>query len=283
MPVFKLKLKNMLKKLFILIAIIFPLTIYGQVTAQFTTDKAADSYCLNDTISFTNTSSGSYVISHWDFGDGIETWTTNPLHVYQTTGSFTVTLTVTDASENTNSTSTTLTISQIPTVTITNNPITQTLTASSSSLVTYQWLYESDTTAETDSIVYYLESGLYTAIATNASGCSARKSINVSLGDSLSGDDSLEIIVKNNILTPDMLDGINDVLFIEGLAYYNSPCYVWVYNIWGQLVYYNPTYTNLGGFEGKDNRGRELDPGTYYYMIKSEGKKNTTGYIDLIR
>ncbi len=274
----------MIKKIILFFLSIMPITFFAQVTANFTVNNSDGNYCLNDTVLFTNTSTGDYVLSYWDFGDGVDTWTENPKHVYQSTGSFTVTLTVTDASENTSSTTMTLNINPSPDVSIINNEIEQSLTAVSvNDNLTFKWLFQADTTAETDSVIFYLESGLYTVVATNSYGCSDKASYNVNLNQDSTLNDSLQIIVKNNILTPDLNDGANDVLFIQGLNSYKNPCIVLVYNKWGQLIYYNEEYTNLGGFEGKDNDGNELDAGTYLYVIKSEGRKTTTGYVDLIR
>lgn len=46
---------------------------------------------------FTNTTSGSFVQASWTFGDGSMSTDMNPVHTYDSTGTYTVTLTVTDA------------------------------------------------------------------------------------------------------------------------------------------------------------------------------------------
>ncbi len=48
------------------------------------------------TVTFTNTSTGDYTSSLWDFGDGITSTLTNPTHTYTAAGVYTVTLTVSD-------------------------------------------------------------------------------------------------------------------------------------------------------------------------------------------
>jgi gliding motility-associated-like protein len=49
--------------------------------------------CANDSVTFTNGSTGGGSLDwQWDFGDGIFSFATNPIHVYATSGSFTVTL-----------------------------------------------------------------------------------------------------------------------------------------------------------------------------------------------
>ncbi len=46
------------------------------------------------TVQFTNTSSGPYTFSLWDFGDGITSTLTHPGHAYSAVGTYTVTLSV---------------------------------------------------------------------------------------------------------------------------------------------------------------------------------------------
>lgn len=270
-------------KLFLIIILFIPSLAFSQLTASF---SSSTPLCLGDTVFFTNNSTGTYTLSHWVFGDGTDTWTDNPKHIFQSTGNFSVQLTIIDGSGVSDNTSSSLTINPVPSILIVNNTLLQSLTASSAQTnLTYKWMFNADTTAESDSVIYYLESGKYSAIATNSFSCSAKASISINLDTNTNSnpEDSLKIIVKNNILTPDIQDGANDVLFIDGLSLFIADCNVTVYNKWGQMVYQNNNYTNLGGFEGKDNRGRNLDAGTYYYIIKSQGRKSATGYVDLIR
>jgi PKD repeat protein len=46
------------------------------------------------TVTFTNLSTGVYTTSMWDFGDGMSSTLTSPIHTYVTTGTYTVTLTI---------------------------------------------------------------------------------------------------------------------------------------------------------------------------------------------
>lgn len=276
----------MSKHFYLIFLMLMPTFIFGQVTADFTTDNSSGEYCLGDTVFFTNTSSGSYVISYWDFGDGYDTWAENPYHIFENTGSYSVSLTVTDSSGASSSTSASISVADVPSLSLTDDAILQSITAQSiDQNLTYEWMFNGALTAETDSVVYYLESGTFTAIATSLNGCSTSASIEIKIGGDtpVNPEDTLKIIVKNNILTPGVQDGANDILFIDGLSTYSTPCNVTIFNKWGQLVYQNTEYTNFGGFEGKDNNGRELDAGTYYYVIKNENRKTATGYIDLIR
>jgi PKD repeat protein len=64
------------------------------VTADFTASPASGPSPLM--VTFTNTSTGEYITSRWDFGDGITSTLTSPTHTYTAAGIYTVTLTVGD-------------------------------------------------------------------------------------------------------------------------------------------------------------------------------------------
>ncbi len=277
-----IKKTKMCKRNIFFFLFFLPVVLNAQLTASFTYNGAN---CAGDSIFFSNTSSGNYKLSHWFFGDTTDTWVQNPVHIFLTSGVYNVKLVIIDASGNTNSFSKNITINPKPKVKIIQNAVNKTLIAvSDEKNLTYLWLFNSDTTTETDSVIYYLESGVYSVIVTNGNSCSSKDSIKIDLNSANADEqDSLKIIVKNNILTPSLEDGANDVLFIDGLASYNAPCQVVIFNRWGQIVYRNDNYSNIKGFRGKNNKGRDLVAGTYYYIIKSEGRKTATGYIDIIR
>ena len=67
-------------------------TVYERVQAGFVYSPTAGTAPL--TVVFTNTSSGDYVSSHWDFGDGGTGTQMHPTHTYTQAGSFSVTLRV---------------------------------------------------------------------------------------------------------------------------------------------------------------------------------------------
>ena len=75
-------------------------------------------------------------------------------------------------------------------------------------------------------------------------------------------------------------DGINDTWYIQNIQ--NFPgSEVFVYNIYGQLVYNKKDYTN--DWKGTYN-GSDLPDGTYYYILKFENSpKIRKGSIDIIR
>ncbi len=62
-----------------------------EVTANFTATPTEGIAPLEAT--FTNTSTGTLTANLWDFGDGATSTITNPVHIYNTAGVYTVTLT----------------------------------------------------------------------------------------------------------------------------------------------------------------------------------------------
>ncbi len=279
----------MFKKLIIsILALSFVLNFksYGQLNAQITVDHSDLTYCVGDTVWFTNSSTGNYVTSHWFFGDGTDTWTQNPFHIYLTAGSYTVKLVITDTSGNSDSTTITLTVNPRPHLELINDQQNSRLIAQvdDPANTTFQWYFNNQLTQNTDDTIYYYESGNYAVVATNQYGCSDSAGIDITVSGSstTSPGDTLSIQVANNVLTPNN-DGVNDVLFIVGLSTFTAPCKVLIYNQNGILVYRNDHYTNLGGFDGHSTSGKLLPAGTYYYIITSKGRKTATGFIDLIR
>ncbi|MGV8049253.1 MAG: PKD domain-containing protein [Anaerolineaceae bacterium] len=68
------------------------ITVYKAIKAGFSGDPISGIVPL--TVKFTNTSTGNYDISNWDFGDGATSSEHNPTHTYQEADSYTVRLTV---------------------------------------------------------------------------------------------------------------------------------------------------------------------------------------------
>lgn len=75
-------------------------------------------------------------------------------------------------------------------------------------------------------------------------------------------------------------DGINDAWYIQNIQNYSGN-EVFVYNIYGQLVYNKKDYTN--DWKGTYNGG-DLPDGTYYYILKFDNtSKIRKGSVDIIR
>jgi PKD repeat protein len=69
------------------------ITVYTPVVAGFTAAPTEGPAPL--IVAFTNTSTGDYDQSFWDFGDGFTSGDTDPIHTYTAPGSYAVSLTVT--------------------------------------------------------------------------------------------------------------------------------------------------------------------------------------------
>ena len=88
-----------------------------------------------------------------------------------------------------------------------------------------------------------------------------------------------------NLLSPNQ-DGKNDFLFIENIEAYPESLVI-IYDRWGTKVYEVSGYKNsmeesFRGFGNLRNKN-ELTEGTYYFVIRSEGEKLTSGFFELMR
>jgi PKD repeat protein len=85
----------------------FGMGIYNSApVAPVASFTAPTSACVNTTVTFSNTSTGTPTSYLWNFGDGQTSTLANPTHTYATSGSYTVTLTVTNTAGNNSTTST---------------------------------------------------------------------------------------------------------------------------------------------------------------------------------
>lgn len=72
-------------------------------------------------------------------------------------------------------------------------------------------------------------------------------------------------------------DGMNDTFDLSGMAV----GYVKIFNRYGMKVYEKADYANQ--WNGKDDHGRELPSGTYYYQVQLQSGKTKTGWVYLQR
>lgn len=133
------------------ILLFFSLWLFGakaeaQITAAFTYTPASG--CSPQVVSFTNTSTGSYTSSSWNFGNSATSVLTNPSTSYTSPGTYTVTLTVSGSSGSKTVTHSVI-IYPAPTVSLAFTPsigcdpltvnFTPTVTAGTPGSVTYYW------------------------------------------------------------------------------------------------------------------------------------------------
>lgn len=255
---------------------------HAQITADFT--ATPETACTGSIVTITvNNNSSDYKTAQVEFGDGIDTYGNDLKHIYTSSGTFNISLRLllndnTWTAKQTKS----VTIGDTPELTIEDNPAAALITATVSSGASLTWSRNDVALTITTSTLYYMESGTYSVTATNDNGCSVTESVKVKYEKEAENDDT-QIRVANNVITPGIRDGINDVLVIEDVDNYTAPCSVQIFDKRGKLVYTNHKYTNTDGFQGLDDDGNELFAGTYYYVIKSQGKKGCTGFVDLIR
>lgn len=255
---------------------------HAQITADFT--ATPETACTGSIVTITvNNNSSDYKTAQVEFGDGIDTYGNDLKHIYMSAGTFNISLRLllndnTWTAKQTKS----VTIGDTPELTLEDNPAAALITATVSSGASLTWSRNDVALSITTSTLYYMESGTYSVTATNDNGCSVTKSVKVKYEKETENDDT-QIRVANNVITPGIRDGINDVLVIEDVDNYTAPCSVQIFDKRGKLVYTNHKYTNTDGFQGLDDDGNELFAGTYYYVIKSQGKKGCTGFVDLIR
>jgi gliding motility-associated-like protein len=78
-------------------------------------------------------------------------------------------------------------------------------------------------------------------------------------------------------------DGLNDIFEIDNIDQF-GPNHVYIYNRWGQLLWDKTGYDNKTVFwDGKDNKGNALSPGTYFYIIEVDGRKTQKHWIELTK
>ena len=265
---------------------------------ELTVDKTV--MCSSETVSFTLIEHHPILYVKVFFGDKdkngneifsyiTENTSSTPLeHIYLQAGEYTVTF-QSWYKDGTSDESTTeaakITIKEMPDLTLSDDQKASKLIAESSNADAFSWYSidrKGNTTQlqNTSSTLNYMESGEYMVTASK-NGCEISQTKVVTYQKNMLADFS-QIIVVNNVLTPNN-DGINDVLEIEDLGEYDEPCIIKVFSKTGKLVYENNNYTNTDGFQGKDKDGNDLYAGTYYYVIKSIGRKGVTGFVDIIR
>jgi PKD repeat protein len=132
------------------------------------------------TATFTDASTdsdGTIVRRQWNYGDGVNSSTTNPLHTYATAGTYTVTLTVTDNGGYSNTKTATVTVAAgsnvapVANFTSTTSNLTATFTDSSSdsdgSIASRSWNFGDGTTSTvTNPSKTYAAAGTYTVTLT---------------------------------------------------------------------------------------------------------------------
>jgi gliding motility-associated-like protein len=261
------------------------ISIAPLVVAQFETPPTG---CVPYTAQFNNTSIAGQTFL-WNFGDNTTSTATNPVHLYNTPGSYTITLIANDPNTCNLSDTTTFVINVFPipvsNFTFTPDPPVENTQTSFNNLaspdaVNFKWLFgDGDsliTTSRSQVKHQYNATGTYNAclIAINSAGCADTlcqpvRAVVVALVD------------VPNAFTPQRGD-VNSVVFARGFGITKIRFIIW--NRWGQKVF--ETNDKNIGWDGK-YKGAIQPMDVYAYTLDVEffdGTKTTKkGDITLIR
>jgi len=260
------------------------LRIASNVKAAFTVAQG----CAPYNAVFNNISQGGQQFT-WNFGDGSSSGQVSPVHLYSTTGTYTVTLVAVDSSSCniTDSTAQTLTIGAKPTAGFTYSPIPpQDNTATnffnnSTGGTHYTWNFGDSTTLATneeDTTVKHLynTTGSFNAclMAYNNDGCA-------DTACSIIQTIIIPLVDVPNAFTPNG-DGVNDEVHVRG---YGIASMNWkIYNRWGTMVFQSTSLEN--GWNGYYN-GTLQPQEVYTYVLEitfEDGTKyHKKGDITLLR
>jgi len=85
-------------------------------------------------------------------------------------------------------------------------------------------------------------------------------------------------VIAPNTFTPNG-DGINDTWDLQGITAFPQ-CIVSIFTRYGQPVFHSVGYGQA--WDGKF-KGRQLSPGTYYYVIKLDDSQTISGSVTILR
>lgn len=221
----------------------------------------------------------------WNFGDGSPISNNpNPTHIYTQPGSYNATFKVTGVGGCESSVNVgTVTVGDTTFANFTSNPPIDSVlylpsnnvqfTDLSLNAVAWVWNFgDGATSAEQNPSHAYLSAGQYTVslVVTNSDGCTSHISK-----------------YPYTVLTPGLLvpntftpndDGFHDtwVLNYDGTESFE----LGVYDRWGNYIFTSKSPTD--NWDGKDNKGRPVAEGTYYYSLRI-GKKVYNGHVLVVR
>ena len=142
---------------------------------------------------------------------------------------------------------------------------------------TFVWNTEEEFMDIESSRIENLYPGTYSVIVTDIMGCIISDSITIS-------SNPKSCIIVYSVFSPND-DGIHDYWEIENIHLYPEAL-IEVYDRMGNMVYRRRNYINAEehAFGGKDQEGRKLPSGTYYYIIDLENEDTVfKGALTIIR
>jgi len=243
-----------------------------------------DSLCLGAGVTFANGSTNG-ITYIWNFGDGDTAMTSNPYHVYDSTGIYTVTVIAINNNACNHSDTAAKNIkvkahaiadfSYTPVIPVPNSPIT--FVNHSQNATSYLWGFgDGGSSEETDPVHMYKKTGYYTVCldANNPDNCpdTICKKIYA---------DVRPLIDIPNAFSPNG-DGFNDILYARGAAIDTMDLKIW--NRWGELVFESRSLDH--GWDGTYN-GKPQEMDAYAFVLTAtfiDGTKfEKQGNITLLR
>lgn len=243
-----------------------------------------DSLCLGAGVTFSNGSTNG-ITYIWNFGDGDTAMTSNPYHVYDSTGTYTVTVIAinNNACNHSDTASKNIKVkahaladfTYTPVIPTPNSPISffnHSLNATS-----YLWGFgDGGSSEDTDPVHMYKRTGYYTVCldANNPDNCpdTVCKKIYA---------DIRPLIDIPNAFSPNG-DGFNDILYARGAAIETMDLRIW--NRWGELVFESTSLDH--GWDGTYN-GKPQEMDAYAFVLTAtfiDGTKfEKQGNITLLR
>ncbi len=255
-------------------------SVYAQPKASL---LSSDSLCLGTAVGFMDksiTANGTIQGWFWDFGDGSTSISSNPIHVYNSSGAKNIrfyaqasTSCYTDTISKTIMVYDYPKISAGPDLDVLNDGQKKIQSTATGTMVAFRWdtsLYLSNSTILQPYVVKPQIDMEYHLTVTGRGNCISRDTILIR---------SVTMPKPSNTFTPNG-DGYNDVWEIKYLDQYPNGI-LEIYTTTGQLILRSIGYPQP--WDGTIN-GNPLPAGTYYYVIDTRnGKPKMAGYITIIR
>lgn len=245
---------------------------------------APDSLCISSGTLFANNSLNAQS-TLWDFGDGETSTSTSPIHIYSTSGTYTVTLVASNPAtcNKVDSTTRVVTVKALPVayfvhtpiIPVPNEPIS--FNNRSQNAVSYVWAFgDGKGCSDVNPKHLYNRTGAYTVClaARSADGCV----------DTFCRRVDAEVVPAIGVpsaFSPNG-DGNNDVLYVYGAAIESMTFKL--FNRWGQLVFETTNIEN--GWDGV-YQGKPQEMDSYGYTLTANFYDGTTqnlqGNVTLLR
>jgi gliding motility-associated-like protein len=226
------------------------------------------------------------VVYSMNFGDGQNAAVSNASHSYDSTGTYQVILTVSSEEGCTNTDTINVTIVAVPTIT----PSVQTecgqqgtfdvgLTLGNYTFNQLTWSIPGVGDFTFPSFTHtFLNPGAYVASITleGTNGCDFSETLPFTILPSV----TIENLTIPNVITPNE-DLVNDELSLDNLFIDCTSFDLIILNRWGNVVY--EMNNSSAPFSGKNQEGKDLESGVYFYKLTTNDNKVVSGHITVIR